>query len=119
MDAKRLQCAMQQDRDHALEDGNRLIAKTTEQLRLGTIDGIFTCEERATLNARVEGYKGMMAGMEAVYTKYLTVVQEIGDNDARQEADRAAKAHALYVHLAPRVGYEEFVRLLAEYIYMH
>jgi hypothetical protein len=119
MDAQRLHFAMEQDRNHTLKDGNRVLAKTTEQLRLGTIDGLFTREQQATLQARLEGYKGMLAGMEAVYTKYLTVVQQIGDNDAKQEAERAAKAHALYVQLAPSVTYEEFVRLLGEYLYIH
>jgi hypothetical protein len=84
MDAQRFHFAMEQDRNHVMEDGNRLLAKTTEQLRLGTIDGVFTREQQATLQAKLEGYKGMLAGMEAVYTKYLTVVQQIGDNDAKQ-----------------------------------
>jgi len=84
MDAQRFHFAMEQDRNHVLENGNRLLAKTTEQLRLGTIDGVFTREQQATLQARLEGYKGMLAGMEAVYTKYLTVVQQIGDHDATQ-----------------------------------
>jgi hypothetical protein len=84
MDAQRFHCAMEQDRNHVMEDGNRLIAKTTEQLRLGSIDGLFTREQQATLQARLEGYKGMLAGMEAVYIKYLALVQEIGDKDAQQ-----------------------------------
>jgi hypothetical protein len=119
MDAARFKLAMEQDRDHTLEDAKRLLDKTTEQLRFGTIDGLFTPEQRATMQGRVEGYKGMIAGFEAVYTKYLTLVQQIGDNDAKQEAERAAKAHELYARIRPRVSYEEFARLLGEYLSIH
>jgi cation transport regulator ChaB len=119
MNAKAFLRAMEQDRDQTLGRGERLIAETAEKLRLGTIDGLFTRDQQATMEARVEGYKGLLAGMEAVYTKYLAVVQEIDDKDARQDADRAAKAHDLYDHLGPRVAYEEFARLLVEYMYLH
>jgi 3-oxoacyl-ACP reductase-like protein len=119
MNAKAFQGAMAEDRDRTLEKARHLIAQTTEALRIGASDGVFTREQQATLRETIEGYKGVLAGMDTVFAKYLTVVQQIGEQDAREDEARVAQARELYAHLDPRVGYEEFARLLVAYLYPH